>query len=174
MHDLGTLRGDGGSYAYGINAAGQVVGYGSLRGWIWTDGQMHDLNSLLTPHSGCKIIEALAINDLGQIAAIGTTGPESVLGVPSHAVLLTPLSLSPPTAPQVPTALSVAPAPDQPLTELELTWTDNSNNESGFEIERRTEGDWQQVAMTPPNTIDIKRGIAHTFHTTGNHNICIP
>jgi plastocyanin len=39
-------------------------------------------------------------------------------------------------------------------TEIMLTWTDSSNNETGFAIERRTiaEGAFQQVAAVGPNT----------------------
>jgi len=75
MHDLGTLYGDNGT-ANDINDAGQIVGtltnsgpFGT--GFIYSGGVMTDLNSLVDPSSGWLINEAVAINDSGQIAAIG-------------------------------------------------------------------------------------------------------
>lgn len=39
-------------------------------------------------------------------------------------------------------------------TRVDLAWTDSADNETGFEIERRTgaEGDWQPLATVGPNT----------------------
>ena len=88
MHDLGTL---GGSYseALGINASGQVVGDSLTSGDATTHafvyssgGGMVDLNSLISPSSGWELIQANAINDLGQIVGLGIIGGES------HAFLL--------------------------------------------------------------------------------------
>ena len=65
MRDLGTLGGRE-SYAYGINASGQVVGYsslpdGSIHAFLWTNGVMKDLGTL----GGNSY--AYGINDVGQI-----------------------------------------------------------------------------------------------------------
>jgi probable HAF family extracellular repeat protein len=92
-HDLGTLAG-GWSEGLGINAAGQIVGrayaddgpssymhafsYDSIHG-------MGDLNSLIDPLSGWKLVEAAAINDAGQITGSG------VIGGQVHACILTPV-----------------------------------------------------------------------------------
>ena len=56
---------------------------------------------------------------------------------------------TPATAPAAPTALvATAPAP----TQATLNWTDNSNNENGFKIERRTGGGiWQLLTTTAAN-----------------------
>lgn len=69
--ELGTLGGDD-SHAFGINAAGQVVGYaatddGSYHGFFW-NGRMQDLGTL----AGAKESFAWAINDAGQV--VGTAG----------------------------------------------------------------------------------------------------
>lgn len=83
--DLGTLSGGGGySYAYGINNSGQVVGASGALGFLWSAGVMTSLNSLIDPASGWSIREARAINDLGQIAALGYNASTRQ----SHAVLL--------------------------------------------------------------------------------------
>src|SRR5207237_6218811 len=73
MTDLGTLGGIRGfSGAYGINEAGQVVGYSYTRtygmehAFLWQDGTMTDLGA----RDGYTS-RALAIRDLGQI--VGTS-----------------------------------------------------------------------------------------------------
>ncbi len=73
-----------------INAHGQIVGQldikdGPIYGFLWQDGKMHDLNELVDPASGWQILEAVDINDQGQIACnAGRDGG-------SHGLLLTPL-----------------------------------------------------------------------------------
>ncbi len=82
MRDLGTLPGDLDSFAYGINDAGQVVGYsfmgeqGPERAYLWSAGVMTDLNDLIPPDSGWVLDEAYAINDAGQIVGGGTFNGE--------------------------------------------------------------------------------------------------
>jgi probable HAF family extracellular repeat protein len=71
---LGTLGGAN-SFAYGINASGYVVGYSdTLAGqsaFLFANGQLIDLNSLLAPDSGWQLLSASAINDAGQIVGHG-------------------------------------------------------------------------------------------------------
>lgn len=81
--DLGTLGG-GGSVGYGINDYGDVIGMSYIAGntaqdaFLYTDGTMYDLNSLLLPDSGVSNLVISkggnGINNLGQIAATGTVG----------------------------------------------------------------------------------------------------
>lgn len=72
MQDLGTLAGDTYSEALGINEAGQVVGESfsasSARAFIWQNGTMTDLNTLIPPSSGLYLLFANDINDQGVIA----------------------------------------------------------------------------------------------------------
>lgn len=37
-------------------------------------------------------------------------------------------------------------------SQVQLSWTDNSNNENGFKIEQKSTGDWTQACTTPANT----------------------
>jgi probable HAF family extracellular repeat protein len=77
MHDLGTLGGST-SLALGINASGQVVGMSdttgnaSLHAFLWDNGQMFDLNDLIPPTPGVRLIDATGINDAGQIVVHGS------------------------------------------------------------------------------------------------------
>ncbi len=77
LQDLGTLGG-GSSYAYGINDGGDIVGYSWLSGagdphaFLYKNGQMFDLNSLINPSSGWVLTQAYSINSSGQIVGAGT------------------------------------------------------------------------------------------------------
>jgi probable HAF family extracellular repeat protein len=101
MQDLGTLGGTN-SYALGINDLGVIVGAACPTGsssLIWPEGtdtaafiyilgQMFDLNKLLIASpAGWKLIEAVGINDAGQIAVIGLS---PIDGTP-HSFLLNPV-----------------------------------------------------------------------------------
>lgn len=82
--DLGALSGLSGSFAYGINNSGQVVGMAffagnSVHAFLWTSsGGMHDLGTL-----GNSQGYASAINNSGQITGY------TLNGSPSHAFLWT-------------------------------------------------------------------------------------
>jgi probable HAF family extracellular repeat protein len=73
MRDLGTLPGDVLSEALGINDEGQVVGVSidannNLRAFLWQNGIMTDLNTLMQTGSSLDLIAAGDINDFGVIS----------------------------------------------------------------------------------------------------------
>jgi probable HAF family extracellular repeat protein len=78
---LGTLGGSASS-ARAINASGAIVGGAlteddeSYHAFLFESGVMHDLNDLITSGSGWELIQALGINDKGDIVAIGHCGGE--------------------------------------------------------------------------------------------------
>jgi len=85
--DLGTLDGVS-SHAYGINAFDQIVGTattarGAFHAFLYRDGAMSDLNSVLPTGSAWTLTEARGINDAGQIVGTGTINGQE------HAFLLT-------------------------------------------------------------------------------------
>jgi probable HAF family extracellular repeat protein len=91
--DLGTLGGPFSS-ADAINSSGQVVGWAqtinkyphTYDAFLYSDGgPMQDLNDLIDVASGWWLIEATAINDLGQIVGVGK------IGGAGHGFLLTPV-----------------------------------------------------------------------------------
>jgi len=73
---LGTLGGSF-SVARGLNNRGEVVG-GSLtegdetfHAFIYRDNRLRDLNDCLEPEARWEVLQALSINDYGEIIAIG-------------------------------------------------------------------------------------------------------
>jgi chitinase len=102
IQDLGTLGPLAGNYsrANAINSSGQIVGITATpqngeTAFIYSNGVMTDLNSLLPAGSSVTLHEATAINDSGQILAYSLNDATNV----STAYLLTPPS------PRLPTAL---------------------------------------------------------------------
>lgn len=71
LTDLDVLPGDLSSSASGINAAGQVIGVSynssSQRPFLYSNGMMQDLNTVILPGPGWQITGATDINDAGQI-----------------------------------------------------------------------------------------------------------
>lgn len=72
---LGTLPGDTDSVADAVNDSGQVVGRSSGAGvdraFLYSNGVMKDLTSLLPAGSGWTLTEATEINNTGQICGTG-------------------------------------------------------------------------------------------------------
>jgi probable HAF family extracellular repeat protein len=88
MRNLGTLG--SGSETNGINNWGQIIGISQNGIWVYSQGQMLELNSLLSPEAKDWHIGGLsAINDRGQILACGVYRVPYSDGMP-HAVTLTP------------------------------------------------------------------------------------
>ena len=78
--DLGTVGSDPCSFAQGINDQEQVVGnstpsdcvnYDTSRGFLWENGSIADLNTLIPPNSPLYVIYAYTINNRGEIAVNG-------------------------------------------------------------------------------------------------------
>jgi probable HAF family extracellular repeat protein len=74
---LGTLGGSF-SIARDLNNQGEVVG-GSLtegdenfHGFLYRNNRLHDLNDFLDPDAGWELLQALGINNHGEIIAIGS------------------------------------------------------------------------------------------------------
>jgi probable HAF family extracellular repeat protein len=95
LTNLGILPGDFAAFATGINNRGQVVGndfdssFNWSHGFIWQNGVMTDLNTLIPADSNLFIISASNINESGQISGMATvlTGPHAGN---IHAYLATP------------------------------------------------------------------------------------
>jgi probable HAF family extracellular repeat protein len=75
---LGHLDGDDSSMALGINSSGVIVGHSYLSSdsaeptaFVYKDGEMIDLNTLIDPSLGWTLVWACGINDRGQIIGTG-------------------------------------------------------------------------------------------------------
>jgi probable HAF family extracellular repeat protein len=92
IKDLGVLNGGTYSVAFGVNDANVVVGYGNIstnapHAMIWTPSHgMRDLNSLIPASTGWTLINANAINNVGQITGYGSHNGHN------HAFVLTPVN----------------------------------------------------------------------------------
>jgi len=92
--DLGTLGGTFSS-ARAVNDAGQVVGYAAVgpgdpfsapqHAFLFTDGQLYDLNNLIPPGSDFTLNQALGISNTDFITGYGATSSGQ-----QHAFLLAP------------------------------------------------------------------------------------
>ena len=91
--NIGTLKGGRNSYAYSINTGGQVVGVAdapvddscldfdipcsyAFRGFLYEQGVMSDLRSLVGSNSGWDALWPFDINDRGQITGYGLRAGE--------------------------------------------------------------------------------------------------
>jgi uncharacterized delta-60 repeat protein len=88
---LGVLAGDNHSEARDINNLGVIVGFSAdnadienPRAFVYTGGNMVDLNSQIDAGSGWTLERAMSINDSGQIVGVGTLNGQA------RAFLLTP------------------------------------------------------------------------------------
>ncbi|MDA1277125.1 MAG: DUF3466 family protein, partial [Verrucomicrobia bacterium] len=81
MTELGLLNDTGSSVAYGVNGNGQVVGtavvgQGTTRAFLYSAGELLDLNNLIPTDSGWELTEARGINSNGEIIGTGTINGE--------------------------------------------------------------------------------------------------
>src|SRR5208283_277473 len=78
MQDLGTLSGDVASVSISINDAGTVVGASldanfNPRAFLWENGVMTDLNTLIAGNSPLYLLTGCSINSRGEIVGLGLT-----------------------------------------------------------------------------------------------------
>lgn len=91
MTDLGTLPNSQNTFANAINDSGQVVGdtrtinYSDGSAFLYGNGEFSDLNTLIAADSGWKLLQAMDINNQGQIVGSGVNRLGQI-----HAFLLTP------------------------------------------------------------------------------------
>jgi probable HAF family extracellular repeat protein len=73
MHDLGTLPGFPNSTVYDLNNSGDIVGYSetanglNAHAFLYHNGSLLDMNSLMPSNSSGTVSEAFAINNRGQV-----------------------------------------------------------------------------------------------------------
>lgn len=94
ISDLGVLPGDLVGAALGLNDGGEVVGAsisapgpatGNPRAFVWRNGAMMDLNTLVPADSPLYLLTAFWVNDSGDIVGFGATADGEI-----HGFLATP------------------------------------------------------------------------------------
>ena len=90
MQDLGTLSGDVASLSISINDAGSIVGASldasfNPRAFLWENGVMTDLNTLVAGNSPLYLLTGCSINSRGEITGLGLTSTGE-----THTYLATP------------------------------------------------------------------------------------
>ena len=109
LMDIGTLGGSS-SFAYGINDIGAVVGYSwvvdnsAQHAFLYYNGILRDLNSVISANSGWVLNQAYGINDEGDIVGSGTYQGQT------RAFLIDPVTFnsSPTSTPEPPTLGMIA------------------------------------------------------------------
>jgi probable HAF family extracellular repeat protein len=154
MQDLGALPGYSVSIARSINDSGQVVGESctdnfptACHAFVWQNGTLSDLNDLIPPGFRTPLGSATAINNPGQIVAIG--GPD--LYYSPRSFLLTPDS-SPCTAPAGTVHFTRSDARAVLLADSTVTSADAGAHPSSFTL--ATLG---SPMLTGTNTVDVTR-----------------
>jgi probable HAF family extracellular repeat protein len=97
MKDLGVLPGDTCSSAFAINSLSQIVGISSpdcgffISAFLWEDGDLVDLNDLVSPKSDVILLEPNVITDQGVIGVNGIPPGCDNSDICGHPYLLVPI-----------------------------------------------------------------------------------
>ncbi len=168
IQDLGVLQGDVSSAATSINDKAQVVGQsygdggpmmGNPRAFLWENGVMTDLNTLVPTNSPLYLLIGFSINSRGEIAGFGVTNDGEI-----HAYLASPNYLS--SAPAATGATIAVVTPVSLTTNLPSVVLDASGSSSAsgnLEYEFTVvSGGLQAALLQRPNdpkaTVDFVKG----------------
>lgn len=142
---------------------------GILEGWI--DGvKKWSYNAVLFQTSGDMVFRYFMITGSGFNGTGGGSTPEQYRWVDNVVVSAKRIGAigwnGDTTAVSAPTSLT---AKAVSLSQINLSWADNSNNESGFQVEYKVSptGNWVLLATTAPNTTTYSKtglGANHTFY----------
>jgi hypothetical protein len=110
---------------------------------------MASINQELTTGSG--LVARWGLNEGTGTTTASSVGsfPGTLTGVPAWTIGA-PFNITPPTPPVAPTLLAAVPTAG---LQVDLGWTDNSNNETSFKVERQPDGEitWTEIGLAPAN-----------------------
>ncbi len=115
---------------------------------------------------GTNIVDSQVVNETVYyyyLTAVDTYGQESLTG--SNEVSVTPHVLATPDAPS-----SLA-ANASSYNQIDLSWVDNADNETGFRIERKTTGDFAILVDLPGTNITSYNDTGLTAETTYTYRV---
>jgi hypothetical protein len=121
----------------------------SLPAWLGDGSWTLTSETFATTDTAASAFRVYAKNFPAGSVTLGGNYQAPVAGADTHyAVIAAPAGA--PAAPAAPSALSATAASS---SQINLAWTDNSNNESGFKIERKigSGGTWSQIAQVGAN-----------------------
>jgi probable HAF family extracellular repeat protein len=174
MQDLGTLPGIYQSFAEDVNDSGQVVGYASncctMAAFVYSDGEMQDLNDFIPVDSGLELNQASGINNSGQIVGFGMLNGEA------RAFLATPATSTIDTKP--PKVISTSPKADAtevaPTANVKAAFSEDMDSKTinGTTFQLFEKGTTTQISATVSYNADaetakldpnnnLRRGVAY-------------
>lgn len=157
-----------------LNVSGNFTGAGAtfigatINGIVCTLGAAAQTYSCATNDAG-GLLEVTARVTGGSTVTVNTTVTASTAGsvkdinTSNNSVSQVVVAATPPAAPSGLTATANA-------AQINLAWQDNSNNESGFRVERRSAtGSWAQIATTASNVtvhvdnVGLSSGVTYEY-----------
>ena len=117
---------------------------------------MSTINSELT--SGTGLVARWGMNEGGGSSIASSVGTfNGALTNDPTWVAGAPFNIAPPSPPAAPTLLAATPTAG---LEIDLSWTDNSTNETSFKIERSPDGStgWNQIGITGADVTTFSNG----------------
>jgi hypothetical protein len=157
-----------------LNVSGNFTGAGAtfigatINGIVCTLGAAAQTYSCATNDAG-GLLEVTARVTGGSTVTVNTTVTASTAGsvkdinTSNTSVSQVVVAATPPAAPSALTATANA-------AQINLAWQDNSNNESGFRVERRSAtGSWAQIATTASNVtvhvdnVGLSSGVTYEY-----------
>ena len=134
------------------NATGYEV-WSSVSGGPYT--RLAQLSATATSYIDGGLSQGTSYNFFIRAISVSATADSSIVGA------TTPV---PPATPTNATVVGLTP------TEVDMTWVDNANNETGYRVLRRTnQADFAQIAQLPPNTTSYsdttaQPGVTYDYH----------
>jgi len=160
LNIAGTFTGPGGTFigatinGVACSVAGSAQSFSCATG---DAGGLLDVTARATGGSTVTVNATVTASTAGSVKDINTS---------NNSVSQNVSAATPPAAPSGLTTTTTA-------TQINLAWQDNSNNETGFRIERRVgAGVWAQIASTTNNvtgfadTVGLSSGVSYEYRVT--------
>ena len=166
--DGGGRWSNSGMFVVGVDAAGRAV---SEDYWYGPDSADGAYALSVTPQAG--VVGYYVLTQANEAGGDGNQyNPYTDAFSADSPVAANPLAPAAP-APAAPTNLSATPSTDaQGNPQVNLVWDDNADNETGYTVERSTDGvNFTQVGTTPADQTDFADSTGLTVGTTYTYRV---